>query len=159
MPVSFVDEAKDKEEEKRIKSLAPPPSEPADGDDEDDEGGIGMVEKSIMPGKRSTPVGQYSVTVMTLQLKEMGPFSVASVATVGDIKALVAKETGMPAEMQRLFFEIPRHAGSVVGGGESNLAPGVPATVRCTYSSTTRPPCQTCGVSNTFATCTRSRRL
>lgn len=126
MPVSFLDPAKDRDEEKRIKSLGTSPA--AVDEDDDGLGSSSLSEKSIMPGKRTAPIGHFFVTVRTLNGKEMGPFSVSDVATVDDVKSKVASGDGTPAELQRLFFEIPRHAGSVVGGGAHNLAPGIPAT-------------------------------
>ena len=126
--VTFVTKESDEAEEKKIKSLGKTSFLPVEkaADEDGGAGGlseksVGLSEKSVMPGKRSAPVSAYFVTVRTLQGKEVGPFTLGAVSTVAALKAKVAEAEGMQPEQRRLFFEIPKHTGKVMGGGAHKL--------------------------------------
>ena len=123
MKAQFSHRAADDEEERRIKGLSP---SKIDEEEHDRRVSVVDINPTIVSGEASK-LGYY-VSIYKLTGATIGPFHLDNTATVGDLKARVQAAEGVPPEQQRLFFEIPKSSGSVVGDSEANIAPGVPAT-------------------------------
>ena len=123
MKAQFSHRAADEEEERRIKGLSP---SKIDEEEHDRRVSVVDINPTIVSGEASK-LGYY-VSIYKLTGATIGPFHLDNTATVGDLKARVQAAEGVPPEQQRLFFEIPKSSGSVVGDSEANIAPGVPAT-------------------------------